>query len=225
MDGGLPIRSVRRYRRHYALNITGAFGIPISDQELLRRKRDPEAARAAYRKWASGHADKVHENNRKYYAKNRDRLREANRNWRRSDEGKRYYEEHRNEILAKVRERLRLNPDSREKRNSTWRKYNKSPLGNACMRRKCAKRRAAKYGTPISARLTAAEWQKIKLSYGYRCVYCGKKKPLTQDHVVPLKLGGGHTKGNVVPSCQPCNSSKKTRSLMEIGRGIQLVLI
>jgi 5-methylcytosine-specific restriction endonuclease McrA len=29
------------------------------------------------------------------------------------------------------------------------------------------------------------------------------------DHVVPVARGGRSTKGNVVASCKPCNTSKK----------------
>ncbi len=44
------------------------------------------------------------------------------------------------------------------------------------------------------------------------CHYCGDKfdaELLTMDHVVPLSRGGKSSKGNIVPSCKTCNSTKK----------------
>lgn len=35
------------------------------------------------------------------------------------------------------------------------------------------------------------------------------------DHVIPLARGGRHGIGNVLPACQPCNSSKGARLLAE----------
>lgn len=59
--------------------------------------------------------------------------------------------------------------------------------------------------------LTAAQWRTIKSIYKNCCAYCGKKKPLTQDHVIPISKGGAHTASNIIPACQSCNSSKGAR--------------
>ena len=40
------------------------------------------------------------------------------------------------------------------------------------------------------------------------CQYCGSKKNLTIDHVVPRSKGGLHTWDNVVIACAPCNGKK-----------------
>lgn len=69
------------------------------------------------------------------------------------------------------------------------------------------KRRARKRG--VENTLTAREWEIIKAVYGYRCAYCGQKpKLLTQDHIIPISKGGGHTANNVIPACRSCNSRK-----------------
>lgn len=71
-----------------------------------------------------------------------------------------------------------------------------------------ARRRARKYAAKAND-LTPEQWQEIKAHYQHRCVYCGKKQErLTQDHIVPLVDGGGHTVQNVVPACRSCNSKK-----------------
>ena len=44
------------------------------------------------------------------------------------------------------------------------------------------------------------------------CVYCGAPAT-TVDHVTPLAKGGRHAVSNLVPACQPCNSSKAAKLL------------
>ena len=59
--------------------------------------------------------------------------------------------------------------------------------------------------------LRGTAWWKRRIQRGV-CGYCGKSFPprdLTMDHVVPLARGGRSAKGNVVPSCKPCNTAKK----------------
>ena len=64
--------------------------------------------------------------------------------------------------------------------------------------------------TPF-APMTAEQWDAVKRTYGNRCAYCGAKGKMTQDHVIPLSLGGTHTVDNVVPACRSCNSAKRDR--------------
>jgi 5-methylcytosine-specific restriction endonuclease McrA len=59
--------------------------------------------------------------------------------------------------------------------------------------------------------LRQSQWWKRKRANGI-CHYCGGKFPpkeLTMDHLLPLVRGGRSTKGNLVPSCKPCNTKKK----------------
>ena len=46
----------------------------------------------------------------------------------------------------------------------------------------------------------------------HQCQYCGSKKNLTIDHVIPRSLGGKHCWENVVIACQSCNSRKGDRT-------------
>lgn len=59
--------------------------------------------------------------------------------------------------------------------------------------------------------LTETQWRAIKAAYRFKCAYCGLKKPLTKDHIVPVKMEGNHTAANIIPACQSCNSSKGAR--------------
>lgn len=65
------------------------------------------------------------------------------------------------------------------------------------------------YGVPIH------EWRRILMRAAGRCAYCGQRRDLTMDHVVPLARGGIHGIGNVVAACGSCNSSKNDRLLIE----------
>ncbi|MCK6556389.1 HNH endonuclease [Candidatus Binatia bacterium] len=59
--------------------------------------------------------------------------------------------------------------------------------------------------------LRTSQWWKRRIAQGI-CHYCGKQVPpreLTMDHLVPLIRGGRSNKGNLVPACKECNTSKK----------------
>lgn len=47
------------------------------------------------------------------------------------------------------------------------------------------------------------------------CIYCGRKKDLTLDHILPRSRGGSDSPENAVWVCKSCNSSKGDRRLYE----------
>lgn len=49
----------------------------------------------------------------------------------------------------------------------------------------------------------------------FRCQYCGDKKELTFDHVIPRASGGVTSWQNVVAACSPCNLRKGSKSLQK----------
>ncbi len=52
---------------------------------------------------------------------------------------------------------------------------------------------------------------------GHQCVYCGSKKNLTLDHVIPRSRGGEDSWVNLVTACFPCNRVKGNRTPEEAG--------
>lgn len=52
---------------------------------------------------------------------------------------------------------------------------------------------------------------------GGKCQYCGTKKDLTLDHVIPRSKGGKSTWTNLVTACKKCNSRKGDSSLDVLG--------
>jgi len=47
---------------------------------------------------------------------------------------------------------------------------------------------------------------------GHRCAYCGGKNvPLQIEHVRPRSTGGSNRVSNLVPACEPCNTTKNAQ--------------
>jgi 5-methylcytosine-specific restriction endonuclease McrA len=97
------------------------------------------------------------------------------------------------------------------------REYNSRPERRAAHRAN-AKTQKAKRKAAIEATIepiTAEQWEDLKASYLWLCVYCLEKcDDLTMDHVVALNRGGDHTVGNVVPACRTCNREKTDKSMI-----------
>jgi 5-methylcytosine-specific restriction endonuclease McrA len=77
-----------------------------------------------------------------------------------------------------------------------------SPVTEADVRREKARAREFR----------ASAWWKRRVGRG-RCGYCERPTPpkeLTMDHRVPLIRGGRSVRGNMVPSCKPCNNRKRS---------------
>lgn len=47
------------------------------------------------------------------------------------------------------------------------------------------------------------------------CIYCGLKKDLTVEHILPRSCGGPDITDNVINVCKKCNSSKGSKKLYE----------
>lgn len=72
-----------------------------------------------------------------------------------------------------------------------------------------AKRRTMK--TTAGGYFTDEEFQSLKAEWDHRCLKCGKRLPLTPDHILPVKLGGPSWIWNIQPLCFSCNSSKNNK--------------
>ena len=52
---------------------------------------------------------------------------------------------------------------------------------------------------------------------GFECQYCGSKKDLTLDHLIPRSKGGKSSWTNLVTACKTCNSKKGDYTPEEMG--------
>lgn len=56
--------------------------------------------------------------------------------------------------------------------------------------------------------LTNEQWKETLSYFDNKCAYCGNESEVTYDHFHPFSKGGDFMKGNIIPSCRSCNSSK-----------------
>jgi 5-methylcytosine-specific restriction endonuclease McrA len=122
--------------------------------------------------------------------------------------------------------RIAYHAANREKENAAGVAYRRAhpELSNASSRRWEAKhpelkaqyqatRYARRHGNGGSH--TLAEWRTTCALFNNCCAYCGKAKPLSRDHDIPLSRGGRDDITNIIPACRSCNSSKRTRTMTE----------
>jgi 5-methylcytosine-specific restriction endonuclease McrA len=67
--------------------------------------------------------------------------------------------------------------------------------------------RERRYGLTLPANLITP--QGLISRYGDACFYNPNHPFEVIDHVVPVRAGGPHQLGNVVPACRSCNASKR----------------
>lgn len=167
------------------------------------------------------------EQHRMYYLKNSESVRA--KSYKR-------YAEHKQENAVRCREYYSLHAEKIKERSRQWAKDNRERCrennrrwywGNIDTAKAIAKRtrhnnplmvamqnqrrRSRKKGVRRS--LTINEWRFLLELCDYRCLACGTKEKLTQDHIVPLSPGE-HTLHNIQPICMKCNR-KKHRTIVD----------
>ena len=68
---------------------------------------------------------------------------------------------------------------------------------------------------------TADEWAALVEVHWNACAYCGRFRPLTVDHRIPLARGGSNWIWNLLPACSSCNRKKGARTEWEFRRDLQ----
>ena len=121
---------------------------------------------------------------------------------------KQYYANNKEAMRQKSKQWSENNPILMAQYRKKWTENNRSLLTIKEQRRRARERQ-------LPSTLTAVQWNQIKEEFNGECAYCGEKKPLTQEHFMPLSKGGEYTHNNIIPSCQSCNSSKGATNFLE----------
>lgn len=185
----------------------------MTTEEQERQRAKWRIERAIYR---TRHPDRVKASKAAHYASHKDQVLAKNAEYRRAhrsemvaydaarkDQRRTYYEGRRGLLSERASRQYVENREQIAARNAAWRTANPEHW-----RLLKAARSARERGAAVCD-LTKPQWEAIKALFGYRCAYCeAKPVKLTQDHVVAVVRGGGHTAWNVVPACRPCNSKK-----------------
>lgn len=140
------------------------------------------------------------------------------------------YDAKKDTILATERERYKADPEYREKRlNSSRQRYISNPDAIKDYQKRHRRENPEKHQAwtnnrrsrvkEASGSCSPAEWREILEHFGHCCAYCLRHQRdaggLTVDHIDPISKGGTNDPDNLVPACQPCNSSKINKSLLE----------
>lgn len=161
--------------------------------------------------------------NRKRYRDNpelRERTKKRAKEWDKDnvewvkERRRKYYKENAEHIRARAQKWREDNPLRARAQVVDWLRRNPGRMLEYGRRRRMRKR-----GVPVS--FTAEDWEQVLEFFEGRCAYCGEPGELERDHFLPLILGGGYVRGNIIPSCRSCNatkSSKHPRLFVEEGR-------
>jgi len=167
-----------------------------NEETILQRKREyreknREEIRRRQNELYNKNMEEVRKKAREYYAKNKTKIQQMNKKYK-----------------QKKVEWVKNNRDKINAQKREWRKNNRDKYLLEKHNRRAKEKQLESY-------FTNETWEECKKHFESKCAYCGKTEFLTQDHFIPVTNGGEYTKNNIIPSCQPCNSSKNNNNFFE----------
>lgn len=186
--------------------------MPYADPEKRRayqaawRAANPERGRAADAAWQTANPGRKKAANAAWYAANSERSKAATAAWHVANPERR---------KAASAAWYAANTERHRTLNAVWRAAN--PERAAEIRVAISQRRRARKAA-VENTLTSAEERQLRREATH-CALCGMVLVLggprrlrpSLDHVVPIALGGGHTRSNVQMAHKGCNSAKGSR--------------
>jgi 5-methylcytosine-specific restriction endonuclease McrA len=166
-----------------------------------------EFLQARNRQWYSENKEHVAEYDKQYRKDHPEQTAENKERWTLEHKdywveySKKYYLEHQEGLKEKSRKFRSEHKEYYIEYNRQWRKDNPEKQKLFDIVKRLKKRE-------LPATLTEKQWQIIKERFSNKCAYCGKEKPLEQEHFIALSKDGEYTINNIIPACRNCNASK-----------------
>lgn len=166
------------------------------------------------KKYYNMNKNKIKEYNIKYYKENKEYHNKYKKKYAEENKEaikvriKKYYEENKLIRKEKSKQYYYKNKEKLKERRNQYVEKNRSSFNIYAGRRNSKKKQ-------LPSTFTVNQWDRCKEYFNNKCAYCGEKKPLAQDHFMPLSKGGGYTKENIIPACKSCNSSKSNKLFNE----------
>ena len=178
--------------------------------EFEYRELNKERLKTYNKTWRENNKEKKKVSDKNYQEANKDAIKINLKNWKIKNKEK----------IGKYMKKYSFDNKEREReRVSVWRKENPNGRRDWYLKNiegvkiKAHARRSKMRSLPST--LTAEQWVDVKKHFDHSCAYCGNKKPLEQDHFVPLTKDGEYTHNNIIPACKSCNSSKNNKDFFE----------
>ena len=180
----------------------------IAERQRNYYKKNKKKYRQYQKKRYLLKSEEVRKYSRQYRTQNRNRLKKRNRL---------YYENNFDRISEYHAGRYKRNRGEILSRNKEYKKRNPHIVAVCCNNRRARKKESI-------GRHTGKQWKAVLEHYAPRnlCLRCGKSpkrmrvdkrfKRLTQDHVIPLGMGGANSIDNIQPLCIRCNLWKIKRT-------------
>jgi hypothetical protein len=192
---------VRDTRRRYR----EAYPERVKDSQRRFHQANPEAHMGYYYANHEARKAKCREYNRINREKRR-HYRQANRE-RRASQCRNWYAINKD----KVREYNKKNAERIRAQRRDYYKRNAQILREKTLRYNYRKRASRRSSLISSIEKERRLRQHVFDLFSNRCAYCGTASRLELDHVMPLSKGGLDERGNLVPACKFCNTSKQAR--------------
>lgn len=204
-------------------------GRPCKHGHIARRNAlNGTCAAERNRTWHADNPDKSREGGRRWAAANRDKVnaasREANKTPAVQARKARWYQENKQRVSDRRKERYRADPKRYVQETREWIERNRERARESF--RLARSRRRARVRNS-SGQHTAADLKEIFALQGGRCAYCRadlRRHRKQVDHIVPLASGGSDDRSNIQYLCAPCNQTKNAKDPLDFARERGLLL-
>lgn len=157
-----------------------------------KRMAFPEKQKEANKKYREKDIDKFNQKQRESKARYKEKRNKETREWHSKNK------EHNKEYC---RNYYQENIEYMFNKNKKWRHENPERVKE--LRRIYRLRKLNSEGFH-----TENDWNAVKNLFGNKCLICGNIENITEDHIIPLFVGGTDSIFNIQPLCKSCNSKK-----------------